>query len=164
MKLSLNQNEARTLVMLLYLAEHVLTNDGDSVPDGFLRKCDALISNLLASARESGCDDLLKEDIDGDLFISPEIEEEPGMRETISEHEGSLFWRELVERLAERDYELNTGKPAIPEPTESWKDVSEMEVAALEAELEQLEASYWTEFEKHGVQRLHLMRGAGRAS
>ena len=150
--------------MLLYLAEHVLTTDGDSVPERFLHKCDALIDKLLVSAREDGCDDLLEEDIDGSLFISPEIEEEPGMRETINEHEGSLFWRELVERLAERDYELNTGKPAIPEPTESWQEPSDEDVAELETDLERLEASYWTEFEQHGVKRLHLMRGAGRAS
>jgi hypothetical protein len=164
MKLTLNQNEARTLVMLLYLSEQVLTTDGESVPDGFLRKCDALVAKLLSSARDSGCEDLLEEDIDGDLFISPEIEEEPGMREAISEHEGSLFWQELVERLAERDYELNTGKPAAPVPAESWQEPSDEDIAALEAELEQLEASYWIEFEKHGVKRLHVMRGAGRDS
>jgi hypothetical protein len=164
MKLSLNQNESRTMLMLLYLAEHVLTTDGDSVPDRFLHKCDALIDKLLVSAREGGCDDLLEKDIDGSLFISPEIEDEPGMRETIIEHEASLFWQELVKRLAERDYEINTGKPAISEPAESWQEISEVDIAALDAEIEQLEASYWTEFEKHGVNRLHVMRGAGRAS
>lgn len=164
MKISLNQNEARTLLMLLYFAEHVLASGHEDAPEGFLLKCEALMDKLLASAREDECADLLEEDIDGCLFISPEIEEEPGVGETIREHRGSLFWQELVERLAERDYELNTGKPALPQPAEAWRETSDEDTEELEAELERLESSYWTEFERHGVRHLHVMRGAGHPS
>lgn len=163
MNLSLNKSETRTLLKMLYLAEHVLTSGGEGAPDAFLRKCDALKARLL-NAADADCENLIEEDSDGTLYISPEIEEEPGVLETIHEHEGTLFWRELVERLAERDYELNTGTPALPQPAEAWQETSDENVAELEAELERLESSYWTEFERHGVRHLHVMRGAGHPS
>lgn len=164
MKLTLNRSETRTLLMLLYMAERVLMSGADGAPDALLRKCDTLLARLLEAAREDDLDDLIEEDPDGSLHISPEIEDEPGVLETIHEHEGTLFWRELVERLAERDYELNTGKPPIPEDLEPWQQPSETEAFETEEELERLESSYWSEFEKNGVRHLHVVRGTGPLS
>lgn len=164
MKLSLNPSEARTLLRMLYLADHVLVGDNDRVPEAFLRRCEALMDRLLPAARDGGCADLVEQDLDGNLQLSPEIEDEPGVLETIEEFETSLFWQELVSRLAERDFELNTGKPALPELEDATSDELDEVLEEHLDELERLESSYWTEFEKHGVRNVHVVRGTGSFS
>lgn len=164
MKLSLNPSEARTLLRMLYLAEHVLVADGEAVPEAFLLKCGALMDKLLPAARDGGCPDLIEEDIDGSLHLSPDIEDEPGVLEAITEFEGNLFWEELVSRLAERDFELNTGKPALPDPEETAPEELEEALDERLEELGRLESSYWSEFEKHGVRNVHVVRGTGSFS
>ncbi|HEY5552338.1 MAG TPA: hypothetical protein VIK52_10650 [Opitutaceae bacterium] len=164
MKLSLNPKETRRLLMMLYLVDHVLNDLNDSPPTGFRLKCAELLDKLMGHAWESGCADLLEEDEEGRLSLSDSIEEEPGVLDAMIDHENAFFWQELVSRLAERDYELHKGKPAIPENAKEIDDLSPEEWDELQEELEHFESSYWTEFEKHGVRHLHLMRGTGHPS
>jgi hypothetical protein len=164
MNLTLNRSEARTLLKLLYLADSVLGPGDGEVPEAFLRKCEAVMDKVLAAAQDSDCEDMLEEDIDGRPMLSPEIGNEPGVVEAILEHEGSVFWEELVSRLAERDYELHTGQPVIPDDAKEIDDISDEEWEELHEKLEQFESSYWTEFEKHGVRNIHVVRGTGPLS
>jgi hypothetical protein len=164
MKLNLNRSETRTLLKLLYMAEHVLASGAEGAPDAFIQKYDVLMARLLEAAREDGLDDFIEEETDGSLHLSPDIEDEPGVLDTIHEHEETLFWRELVERLAERDYELNTGESPFPRDLETWQEATEDKAAETEEELERLESSYWSEFEKHGVRNIHVVRGTGHPS
>lgn len=164
MKISLNPSEARTLVKMLYLAEQVLTNSGDQVPEAFLRRCETVMNRLLPAARDGGCPDLIEEDDDGNLLLSPDIEREPGVIDAILDHESSVFWEQLVSRLAERDYELHKGRPVIREEVQEFEDMSQEEWDELQEDIDGFESSYWNEFERHGVKHLHVMRGAGHPS
>jgi hypothetical protein len=164
MKISLNRSDTRTLLKLLYLADRMLGPGDDKVPEGFLRKCEAVMDKVLAATHGADCDDLLEEDINGRPILSPEIGNEPGVLDAILEHEGSVFWEELVARLAERDYELHKGKPVIPDHALEIDDISDKEWDALHDELEEFESSYWSEFEKHGVRNIHIVRGTGPLS
>lgn len=169
MKLSLNPKDYRRLLLTLYLGEWML-NSHDAEPGTPLgRKCLESIERFLGYAVQGGCADLVDEIEPGRLVFSEAVHEEPGVAEAIENYDDRSFWRDLVERLAERDFEQIHGRPPAVENAADEPDgpdlpaVMEGDGEADRAELERLEARYWDEFEKNGVRHLHVLK-VGRPS
>ena len=102
---------------------------------------------LLAFATPLGCADLVEGD-EGDLRPSEKLETGT-IAKKIMECSEDVFWRELVERLAERDLRSELG------PTKLTDELSAKETQRLE----EIEEGYWRDFEAHGTDHLVLLKG-----
>jgi hypothetical protein len=157
MKLNLNPKDYRRLLIALYLGDWLLNSYRVEPASGLGRKCREAITSFLGYAVPGGCADLVDEVTPGAYDFADAVHEEPGVAEAIDDYEDESFWRNLVERLAERDFEQLHGRP----PHLRSEDEDDSEAAgssADEIELERLEARYWREFEKDGIQNLHVLK------
>ena len=91
---------------------------------------------------------LVEEVAEGEFQPSEKLESE-ALLEKITRFEEDSFWRELVERLAERDLKAELGSTKLSE------ELTEDEAKRLE----EIEDSYWREFESKGTDFLVLLKG-----
>ena len=80
----------------------------------------------------------------GQYYPTRELEELAA--EYMAEYDNETFWAELIERLSERDLVAKYGQDAS----------EKMTVEDRFTKLEEFEARYDEEFEKHGVERLKI--------
>jgi signal transduction protein with GAF and PtsI domain len=103
---------------------------------------------LFALATPFGCADLVEEVAEDEFQPSEKLESGPVL-EKLARFTEDAFWRELVERLAERDLRAELGATKLTE------ELNEEE----EKRLEEIEDSYWREFEAKGTDFLILLKG-----
>ena len=163
MKLQLTPKEYRRILQMLYIADHVLNGRRDDEPVGLRLKCEEALQGFLGYAESFGCADLVDQPDEAVFNFTEAMPEEPGVSEAINDYDEDTFWQELVTRLAERDYERNNGRPAVPDPEGAPETTEQRE--DREAELKALEEGYWKEFEAVGVKNLEVIKGGfGRPS
>ncbi len=151
MKAAFTAKEYRQLLELVHLGMWAVTAyQGEESAAG--RRYFALDQKLLALATEMGCADAVEEREDGTLQPTPKLAEDDRVRELQSEFQNDVFWHELVQRLAERDLAGEQAKRALETPG--------VEATPSPEELtKKLEERYWTEFEKHDLANVVVLRG-----
>jgi hypothetical protein len=87
-------------------------------------------------------------DVNGQYFPTEKLTTGP-VAEKIDRFVEDAFWGELVARLAERDLRAELGSTKL---TEEFTDQEE-------ERLQELEDTYWREFESKGVDHLVVLRG-----
>ena len=133
MELHLNDEQARDLLRLVYLGIWLANSERIGIEaDPLIEEFDALQQYLFAAV-----------DI-------PErvIETDPLVERAIEEYRDEVFWDELSERLAHRDFERLWGL---------CPDHDELSPHLL-MEFEKVQMRYETELEEGGIDRLELMR------
>jgi len=149
MKVSFTTKEYTRLLELAHLGLCVTgarADDPATMPERYAE----LAQKVFGLAEMFGCADLVEADLNGELFPNEKLTDGP-VAEKLDRFVEDTFWGELVQRLAERDLRTELGRDA----TKLGTDYTEEELARLE----ELEDSYWREFETRGVDHLVLLRG-----
>jgi len=147
MKVSFTQKEYARLLELVHLGLWV-TGTRTDLPSSTPERYAALSQKVLGLADQFGCADLVDSDEEGLLMPSPKLEDGPA-RERLDSFIDTSFWEELASRLAERDLRSELGIDPLPPVLDDDQ----------EARLKALEDKYWEEFELHGADRVHVLKG-----
>jgi hypothetical protein len=147
MKVTFTAKEYARILELAYMGLRVASSDSEA-PDVLPERYADAAQKLFAFATPLGCGDLVEEVAEQEFQPSEKLET-GAVQEKIARFTEDAFWRELVERLAERDLKAELG------PTKLTEELSEDE----EKRLEEIEDSYWREFEARGTDYLVLLKG-----
>ncbi len=149
MKVSFTTKEYTRMLELAHLGLWVAgarPDDPATMPERYAE----VAQKMLGLAEMFGCADLVESDVNGELFPNEKLTDGP-VREKLDRFLEDTFWSELVQRLAERDLRAELGKDI----TKLGDDYSDEELERME----EIEDSYWREFEQRGVDNLMLLRG-----
>jgi len=147
MKVTFTTKEYARILELAYLGLRVASSDSET-PDSLPERYADAAQKLFALATPFGCADLVEEVAEDEFQPSEKLESGPVL-EKLARFTEDAFWRELVERLAERDLRAELGATKLTE------ELNEEE----EKRLEEIEDSYWREFEAKGTDFLVLLKG-----
>jgi hypothetical protein len=147
MKVTFTTKEYARILELAYMGLSV-ANSSSETPDVLPERYADAAQKLFALATPLGCGDLVEEVAEQEFQPSEKLESGPVV-EKLARFTEDAFWRELVERLAERDLKAELG------PTKLSDELSEDD----EKRLEEIEDSYWREFEARGTDYLVLLKG-----
>ncbi len=147
MKVTFTTKEYARILELAYLGLRVASSDSET-PDILPERYADAAQKLFALATPFGCADLVEEVAEDEFQPSEKLESGPVL-EKLARFTEDAFWRELVERLAERDLRAELGATKLTE------ELNEEE----EKRLEEIEDSYWREFEAKGTDFLILLKG-----
>jgi hypothetical protein len=147
MKVTFTTKEYARILELAYMGLRVASSDSDT-PDSLPERYADAAQKLFALATPFGCADLVEEVAEDEFQPSEKLESGPVL-EKLARFTEDAFWRELVERLAERDLRSELGATKLTE------ELNEEE----EKRLEEIEDSYWREFEAKGTDFLILLKG-----
>lgn len=147
MKVTFTTKEYARILELAYLGLRVASSDSET-PDSLPERYADAAQKLFALATPFGCADLVEEVAEDEFQPSEKLESGPVL-EKLARFTEDAFWRELVERLAERDLRSELGATKLTE------ELNEEE----EKRLEEIEDSYWREFEAKGTDFLILLKG-----
>ena len=147
MKVTFTTKEYARILELAYLGLRVASSDSET-PDSLPERYADAAQKLFALATPFGCADLVEEVAEDEFQPSEKLESGPVL-EKLARFTEDAFWRELVERLAERDLRSELGATKLTE------ELNEEE----EKRLEEIEDSYWREFEAKGTDFLVLLKG-----
>jgi hypothetical protein len=151
MKVSFTAKEYRQLLELVHLGMWAVTGyQGEDTAAA--KRFHELDQRLMELATDMGCADLVEERDDGTLQPSPKLADDERVREIQSEFQNDVFWHELVQRLADRDLAGEQTRRTMEtpgvEPPPSRED-----------QLKKIEDRYWSEFEKHDLAHVVVLRG-----
>jgi hypothetical protein len=147
MKVTFTTKEYARILELAYMGLRVASSDSDT-PDSLPERYADAAQKLFALATPFGCADLVEEVAEDEFQPSEKLESGPVL-EKLARFTEDAFWLELVERLAERDLRSELGATKLTE------ELNEEE----ETRLEEIEDSYWREFEAKGTDFLVLLKG-----
>jgi hypothetical protein len=147
MKVTFTTKEYARILELAYMGLRVASSDSET-PDILPERYADAAQKLFALATPFGCADLVEE-VAEDEFQPSEKLETGSVLQKLARFTEDAFWRELVERLAERDLRSELGA------TKFTEELNEQE----EKRLEEIEDSYWREFESKGTDFLVLLKG-----
>jgi hypothetical protein len=147
MKVSFTTKEYARLLELVHLGLWVAGSRPDD-PATMPERYADIAQKTLSLAEAFGCADLVETDVNGQLFPNEKLTDGP-MREKIDQFVEDAFWSELVTRLAERDLRGELG------PTKLSDELDDAQTERLE----ELEDTYWREFETKGVDNIVILRG-----
>jgi len=147
MKVTFTTKEYARILELAYMGLRVASSDSET-PDILPERYADAAQKLFALATPFGCADLVEEVAEDEFQPSEKLESGPVL-EKLARFTEDAFWRELVERLAERDLRAELGATKLTE------ELNEEE----EKRLEEIEDSYWREFEAKGTDFLVLLKG-----
>lgn len=140
--LDLTMEQYRALIELVYLGRTV-ANDGREDPIPEYDQVEQLVN---AHAKEAGLGEVITDDEEPGVFLPTAEFEEGELADLLAEYDNDAFWRELPDRLAERDLVSRHGRPAV----DGMSDVT------YEREIKEIREKYEAEFRDHGVDRLRL--------
>lgn len=147
MKATFTPKQYARILELAYMGLRVASTDSES-PDIIPERYVDAAQKLFALATAFGCADLVENVGENEFQPSGKLERGPGL-EKLARFTEDAFWRELVERLAERDLRAEFGAIKLTE------DFNEQD----ERRLEEIEDKYWREFEAKGTDFLVLLKG-----
>lgn len=147
MKVTFTTKEYARILELAYMGLRVASSDSDT-PDSLPERYADAAQKLFALATPFGCADLVEEVAEDEFQPSEKLESGPVL-EKLARFTEDAFWRELVERLAERDLRSELGATKLTEELNKEE----------EKRLEEIEDSYWREFEAKGTDFLVLLKG-----
>ena len=147
MKVTFTTKEYARILELTYMGLRVASSESET-PDILPERYVDAAQKLFALATPLGCGDLVEEVAEDEFQPSVKLETGPVLAK-LARFTEDAFWRELVERLAERDLRAEFGATKLADV------LSEEE----EKRLEEIEDNYWREFEAKGTDFLVLLKG-----
>ena len=147
MKVTFTTKEYARILELAYMGLRVASSESET-PDILPERYADAAQKLFALATPLGCGDLVEEVAEDEFQPSEKLETGPVLAK-LARFTEDAFWRELVERLAERDLRAEFGATKLADV------LSEEE----EKRLEEIEDNYWREFEAKGTDFLVLLKG-----
>lgn len=148
MHLRFTDDELWTMAEMLHLAFWAASWNRKSTAEPQLARYDALLQKMLEKAKNAGhADKLVWNEERKGLAIREDVQEKSFFTECYDEFRAESFWEEILLRMAERDLITDIGSSAFLKLSDEEKRVR----------LEPIEKRYWAEFEKNGVERLHLI-------
>jgi hypothetical protein len=149
MKISLDINDDQLTQLLKTTFFGAWVKNATKTPEDRDEAMDQFVQYILGTAWNAGEKQRITADSQGRYSYAKDFEEV--LFEQVDEYDGDVFWEELVDQLARRDfYQKNPGKIG---KTLEGKALDDAE-AAIDREKEK----YDKEFEDRGVERLRIVR------
>ena len=147
MKIEFNENELKSLVRLVYLADFVVDMGSDELEEGDYANFQDVINKIYRIVGNSSLHDMV-EHVGGDEYEASEtLLADPELDAIIENFENNSFWDRLAEMLVMRD--------VVEEiPGDEYSKIKPAKRAAI---IDDHFKSYFQEFEKHGVTRLRIV-------
>lgn len=145
MQIEFNREQYLTLMKLVYLGDWMANAYRT---DDIIEAYEDVESYIFSFAKDFGFADYVDDEKVGDKNFYPtrKFEEETEVHELHAEYDNENFWDELVDRLAERDFEDKYGLEVI----------RKMRREERFEKLSECEDKWDNEVEKHGVDRLEI--------
>lgn len=142
--LHLTSEQYQALVDMVYLGDLMI----NSVREEPLKKYDEVLQLVYSHAKDAGLGAYIALDPDLKQYAPSSAFEEGRVSEFKTNYDDDTLWRELTERLAERDLEKRFGMSNLKELTEDerWKAWGEVC------------RPYEDEFSEHGLERVEIVR------
>lgn len=149
MKINFTKKEYRLLLELIYLGDwliHAYDESGSESTADYKM----VVQKIYSYAKDMESEDLVEVSRRwNEYFPTRKLEEESRVFEFVRDYDDATFWRELEERLVERDLreqlELETLQALRPEEYDAHADPISQE--------------YWDEFVTFGIDRLRIVEG-----
>lgn len=127
----------------------VWMKNAGKTPEDRDQAMDQLVQTVLGALHAAGERDRVVRDAQGRFTYSPAFE--AVLFEQVDEYDDELFWEELVDHLAQRDYwQKNPGKAGKP--------LEGRLADEAQAGIDREKDKYDKEFEERGVERLRIVR------
>lgn len=147
MVVNFSKEQFEILIDMVYIGNWVVNGVRSGVKeDEYKDEYRNLEKYILSLAKDFGFDDLI-DDSDGEIYPSRSLEEGE-VRDLIDYYDENVFWEELVNRLAERDFfQVYTNDEIMKMSIEKRieKDQSHYE-------------KYWQEISDYGITRLKIQK------
>lgn len=144
MKINLTKKQYALLIKMLYLGDWMI--NAIKVEDERNKEVDELHSYILSFAKEYGMENMADKN-EGGFFPSGAMDEDELVEESRENYNGEIFWEELIDRLAERDFRRKYSGKEI-QAMKDW-----IERAGHKDEFTE---KYAEEFEENGLNRLEI--------
>lgn len=150
MKINISKKQYECLMMTMEASASVYGILGDSHPEQYKKRSDELEylqAYLLSVASEFDAEHMTQQ-FDGEVMISDIMSDV--LQEVIRDYNDETFWHELETRLGKRDFER----------TETAVEKKEMDENGgwYPKRIDMLYKGWIKEFEKHGIERLGIIK------
>ena len=146
MKIELTKDQYRNLITTNAIGNGVLGILGDSLADTDYKErsklMDEVENHLLSYAKEFGCDDLVDEEY-----------YEEKIQPILNDFEEFSLCDGLSSELARRDFKKEHARAEI-------RRMAKENAGYFGVEMYDYEKKYWDEFDKHGYERLEIVRSS----
>jgi hypothetical protein len=150
MDISFTKEQYENLVKLIYLGEWMINGIRT---DDRIKKFEDLEQYIYSFYKDFGLEKYVEYDEKSKKFFpTNELEMESDVEGYRLDYEDEVFWDELIDRLARRDFIRQYGEKVIKKM--EWKERMEKEDPFIER--------YDDEFQKHGIERLEIKDDQGR--
>lgn len=146
MKINFTKKQYEDLVKLVYLGTWMVNAHRT---DDRVEKYEELEQYILSFYKDFGMENFILFDEELKRFFpTKEFEEETDVEQYIDEYNNDIFWEELIDRLARRDFIRAYGEENLLKMT--WEERFEKEQPFID--------KYDEEFEKNGIENLDIKR------
>ena len=145
-KIEFTKAQYENLIKLVYLGNWMINAIRT---DDVVKKYDDVEQHIYSFAKDIGLGKYIEFDSKlNKFFPTKEFEEDEEVEKYREEYDDEIFWDEIADRLARRDFIRKYGENTIKEMT--WKERSEKEYPFIE--------KYEEEFEKYGIENLEIKK------
>lgn len=146
MKINFTKKQYEDLVKLVYLGTWMVNAHRT---DDRVEKYEELEQYILSFYKDFGMENFILFDEELKRFFpTKEFEEETDVEQYKDEYNNDIFWEELIDRLARRDFIRAYGEENLLKMT--WEERFEKEQPFID--------KYDEEFEKNGIENLDIKR------
>lgn len=146
MKINFTKKQYEDLVKLVYLGTWMVNAHRT---DDRVEKYEELEQYILSFYKDFGMENFILFDEELKRFFpTKEFEEETDVEQYIDEYNNDIFWEELIDRLARRDFIRAYGEENLLKMT--WEERFEKEQPFID--------KYDEEFEKNGIENLDIKK------
>lgn len=147
MKINFTKKQFETLIKMAYVGNWVVNGvRSGRKGDERVKEYDELEEYIFSFAKDFGLEKYV-DDEDGEIYPSVDLEDGE-VRELIDYYDDDVFWNELADSLARRDFFREYGAEAISKM--SVRERIEKDHPFLE--------KYWDETREHGIERLEIKK------
>jgi len=145
MEIEFTKEQYDSLIKLVYLGNWMINSIRDGGKE--IKKYDEIEQYIYSFAKEFGFENLIEYDAQiRQYFPTWELDDNPEVEPYRQDYENEVFWDELTDRLARRDFIKKYGERTVKGMTAEER---------MEKEQPFIE-QYEKEFYKHGVDRLEI--------
>ena len=144
MKINFTKKQYEDLVKLIHLGTWMINAHRT---DDIVEKYEDLEQYILSFYKDFGIEKFIEFDKElNKFFPTREFEEDTDVEQYIDEYNNDIFWEELIDRLARRDFIREYGEDKVLKMT--WEERFEKEQPFID--------KYDEEFEKNGIENLDI--------
>jgi len=145
--INLTKKEYRLLLELIYLGDWMIHAHEEEISED-TADYKMLVQKIYSFAKDMESEDLIEVSRRwNEYFPTRKLEEESRVFEFIQDYDDATFWRELEERLVERDLRDDLGAEAL----------RALKPEEFDSRAEPISRDYWDEFTTFGIDRLRIV-------